>query len=124
MGPIPLDVFEELVAEALEGLPDQFLARLENVGVIVEVEPGPEQLAEQGLGPDETLFGLYEGVPLTAREDYGNVLPDKITIFQRPLEEYCETAEEIVEQVRVTVAHEVAHFFGIDDEALHDMGLG
>jgi predicted Zn-dependent protease with MMP-like domain len=117
-------VFEELVAEALEGLPDQFLARLENVGVIVEVEPGPEQLAEQGLGPDETLFGLYEGVPLTAREDYGNVLPDKITIFQRPLEEYCETAEEIVEQVRVTVAHEVAHFFGIDDEALHDMGLG
>ena len=124
MRPIPRDVFEELVAEALEGLPDQFLARLENVGVIVQAEPGPGQLAEQGLGPDETLFGLYEGVPLTAREEYGNVLPDKITIFQRPLEEYCETAQEIVEQVRITVAHEVAHFFGIDDEALHDMGLG
>ncbi len=123
MRAIPRHVFEELVAEALEGLPDEFLARLDNVAVVVETRPSSGQLDVQGLEAGDTLLGLYEGVPLPDREAYGNVLPDKITIFQRSLQDYCDTPEEIIEQVRVTVVHEVAHFFGIDDDALHEMGL-
>ena len=116
--------FDELVREALESLPDEFLDRLDNVDVLVREQPTRTQMQEQGLGAHETLFGLYEGVPLTHRNSYGNVLPDRITIFQRPIEMVCETREEIVEQVRKTVVHEIAHFFGMDDDALDDMGLG
>ncbi len=116
--------FEDIVREALEGLPEEFLARLENVDVVVEDAPTWEQLARNGLGPQDALFGLYEGVPLTDRHGYSMVAPDKITIFQQPLEAECETRDELVEEVRRTVVHEVAHFFGIDDEALDEMGLG
>jgi predicted Zn-dependent protease with MMP-like domain len=116
--------FESLVRQALDSLPGEFYERLQNVDVVVEEEPTPEQLRTSGMEEDDTLLGLYEGVPLTARENYGFVLPDKITIFKRPIEEMCETPEEVVEEVRVTVMHEIAHHFGMDDHALHDMGLG
>ena len=116
--------FEDLVRQAIESLPEQFLARLENVDVVVADRPTEEQMGASGLPEDETLLGLYEGVPLVDRENYGLVVPDKITVFQRPLEEMCRTREELVEEVRVTVVHEVAHFFGLDDRTLREMGLG
>ncbi len=122
MRPISLEAFEELVAGALEGLPDEFLDRLDNVGIVVADRPTQEQRRYHGLGPRDTLLGLYEGVALTERESYGMVLPDKITIFQRPLEELSEDEEDLVYQVQVTVVHEIAHHFGIDDDRLHELG--
>lgn len=115
--------FEDLVREAIEDLPEEFLARLENVDVVVQAEPTRDQLWRHGIDEEGSLLGLYEGVPLTARENYGFVLPDKITIFQRPIEEICDSRDELVDEVQATVVHEVAHHFGIDDEALREMGL-
>lgn len=123
MRAIPRQQFEDLVREALAGLPEEFLARLDNVDVVVADNPAAEQLEKNGIGPDGTLFGLYEGIPLTERHDYSLVVPDKITIFQRPLEGECATEEELIAEVRATVVHEVAHFFGIGDEALEQIGL-
>ncbi len=117
------DQFADVVREALAGLPQEFVARLENVDLILEAAPTAEQLRSSGVHETDTLLGLYEGVPITARENYGFVLPDKITIFQRSIEGICETREEVIEEVRETVIHEVAHHFGIDDAALHEMGL-
>ena len=116
--------FEDLVRQAIETLPEQFLSRLENVDVVVEDRPTAEQLQAGGLPEGETLLGLYEGVPLVDRENYGLVVPDKITVFQVPLEEMCSTREELIDETQVTVVHEVAHFFGLDDRALREMGLG
>lgn len=115
--------FEDLVRKALESLPGEFYERLQNVDVVVDDEPTPEQLRTGGVAETDTLLGLYEGVPLTARENYGFVLPDKITIFKKPIEEMCETAEEVMEEVQQTVMHEIAHHFGMDDQELHELGL-
>lgn len=117
-------VFERLVREAVGTLPPELLARLDNVDVLVEEWPTAEQVAESGLAADETLFGLYQGIPLVDRQGYNMVLPDVITIFQGPIEEACSTAREVVAEVRVTVAHELAHHFGIGDEQLEAWGLG
>ena len=114
--------FERLVAEALEELPEEFQKRLDNVDVVVAAEPTREQVKRAGVGPHQTLFGLYEGVPLTKRDrGYHLVLPDKITIFQRPIEAVCRTNEEIRKLVRKTVMHEIAHHFGIGDERLREL---
>jgi len=107
----------------MESLPDEFWNELDNVVVIVEPRPTREQMDSNGLGPGETLFGLYEGVPLTERGSNAQLLPDRITIFQRPLEQHCATEEELIDEVRDTVVHEVAHFFGIDDDRLDELGL-
>lgn len=116
--------FRELVLEALEGLPEDFLDRMDNCDVVTQDWPDPHQLDIGGSGGRYDLLGLYEGVPLTERDSYDLVLPDKITLFQRPIEAICPTKEEVVEQVRITVAHEIAHHFGIDDETLEELGLG
>ena len=116
------DAFDELVADALEGLPDEFLDRLDNVVIVSEDWPSGEQRQYHGLSQRETLLGLYEGVALTEREGYGMVLPDKITIFNRPLEQICADEKDLIYQVQVTVVHEIAHHFGIDDERLHQLG--
>jgi predicted Zn-dependent protease with MMP-like domain len=114
--------FERLVAEALEELPEEFQKRLDNVDVVVAAHPTREQMKRAGIGPHQTLFGLYEGVPLTKRDrGYHLVLPDKITIFQRPMEAVCRTNEEIRDLVRKTVMHEIAHHFGIGDERLREL---
>jgi len=114
--------FERLVAEALEELPEEFQKRLDNVDVVVAAEPTRDQMRRAGVGPHQTLFGLYEGVPLTKRDrGYHLVLPDKITIFQRPIEAVCRTNEEIRKLVRKTVMHEIAHHFGIGDERLREL---
>ena len=122
MRAISQETFEALIAEAIEGLPDEFLDRLDNVGIVAADCPTAEQRAYHHLSPRDTLLGLYEGVALTDRESYGMVLPDKITIFQRPLEGIAENEEDLIYQVQITVVHEIAHHFGIDDERLHELG--
>lgn len=116
--------FLRLVRRALAGLPSPYRDWLANVDVVVERRPGRHHLRAAGLGRGETLFGLYEGVPLTERTSgYGMVLPDKVTIFQEPLEQEFPSAEELVEEVRRTVLHELAHHFGISDQELERLGL-
>ncbi|MDQ7820612.1 MAG: metallopeptidase family protein [Armatimonadota bacterium] len=115
--------FRRLVLQALQSLPEEIRARLDNVAVVVEDWPSAEQLAAAGVGPEDTLFGLYEGVPLISRGiTADSLLPDKITIFQGPLEEACASEEEMAEEIRRTVVHEIAHHLGIDDERLAELG--
>lgn len=115
--------FEALVAEALESLPEEIARYLNNVDVVIEWAPSPQQLHRLGLQPPQTLLGLYEGIPLTERtSSYGLVLPDRIAIFQRPIEQLCRTPEQIRAQVRRTVIHELAHHFGISDDRLRELG--
>ena len=108
--------FEDLVGRALDEVPPELAALMDNVAVFVEDEPPPE---------DPDLLGYYEGTPLTERDSmYAGVLPDRIMIFRGPILRMCETAAEVVEEVRITVVHEIAHHFGIDDDRLHDLGYG
>jgi predicted Zn-dependent protease with MMP-like domain len=114
--------FEKLVAEALDELPRGFRRRLHNIAVVVESEPSQELLEDLGLWPHRTLLGLYQGVPLPRRGlSYGNVLPDRVTIFQKPLEAMCRTTDEIKAAVKDTVKHEIGHYFGLDDEQLEEL---
>jgi predicted Zn-dependent protease with MMP-like domain len=103
--------FEEMVADALDTLPPALTKVMRNVVVVVED------------GTDPHLLGLYQGIPLTERmSDYSAVLPDKITIFRNAICAICDTEQDVVDEVRTTVVHEVGHHFGIDDERLHDLG--
>jgi predicted Zn-dependent protease with MMP-like domain len=103
--------FEELVAEALDSIPEELGRQMDNVAVVVVDEPRPG------------LLGLYEGIPLTHREQYGALaLPDRISIFKHSILAYATNEVAVVDQVRVTVIHEVAHHFGISDERLHELG--
>ena len=114
--------FEWLVARAVEALPDEFITRLENIDVVVEDYPTHSQLASVGLRRGETLLGLYEGVPLTKRgAHYGLVPPDKITIFQKPIEAKCRDDAKITTEIRGVVQHEIAHHFGIGDARLEQI---
>jgi predicted Zn-dependent protease with MMP-like domain len=113
---IPREEFEELVSDALDAIPPELAALISNCVVLVadDVPPG-----------SRPLLGLYEGTPLTQRDGwYSGVLPDRITIYRRPILAICHTREDVVDEVLVTVVHEVAHHFGISDERLHDLGWG
>ena len=112
-----------LALQALESLPKEIRDRLDNVDLVVEDWPSGDQLRVAGLDIPEELLGLYEGVPLTERENYGMVLPDKISIFHGPIEAACVTDDEIARELRITLVHEVAHHFGIDDDYLTNIGL-
>ncbi len=116
--------FAELVAEALAELPKEFAARLDNVEVVIEDEPTAELLREMELDPRRhTLFGLYQGVPLNQRGiGYGMTLPDKITIFYRPIVREYRAPGAIRRAVTRTVIHEVGHFFGLDDDEIRSSG--
>jgi predicted Zn-dependent protease with MMP-like domain len=115
--------FYELVERALDGLPPELSSLLDNVAIVVEDWPERSTQTDSG-GPGETLYGLYEGVPLTERGDsYYGVLPDRITIFRGPLERDFRD-HELEEQVRITVVHEIAHFFGFGEERLEELGWG
>ena len=122
------------MARALDGLPPAVVAMLDNVQVIVEDEPTDEQLALGGGYPDrpgtiangvaDTLFGLYEGIPLTQRgAEYHLVPPDRITIFRGPLERACASPQVIAREVRITVMHELGHHLGLEEDRLADLGL-
>ncbi|HWH01751.1 MAG TPA: metallopeptidase family protein [Pilimelia sp.] len=120
MGSVAVDMsrerFEELVAEALDEVPEELLDLMNNVVILVEDDSPP--------GEPE-LLGLYEGHALTERGwHYTGVLPDRITIYRRPILRICETDDDVVEEVAVTVVHEIAHHFGIDDDRLHQLGWG
>jgi predicted Zn-dependent protease with MMP-like domain len=109
--------FEQLVVDAVASLPTEILERMENVAITIQEWPSRTQLRSARVPPGSTLFGLYEGVPLTQRTShYGMVTPDRITIFRGPLMTYVRTPEAIAEQVRKTVLHEIAHHFGTMDE--------
>jgi predicted Zn-dependent protease with MMP-like domain len=112
--------FEALVDKALRKLPKTFKAKIANIAVVVEDWADDETLAEMGIEPPDTLYGLYRGVDLPHRDGaYGNVLPDVITIYQGPIEEDAEDEEHMAEIVRETVVHELGHYFGLDDETMH-----
>lgn len=115
--------FYEMVERALEGLPPELSALLDNVAIVVDDRPDlSTPLVVEGS--ENTLYGLYEGVPLTERGwGYSGVLPDKITIFRAPLERDFEP-DELEEQVRITVVHEIAHYFGFDEDRLEELGWG
>ncbi len=109
--------FEKLVQAGIELIPKNFLAKLKNVAILVDDEPTREQLEKVKIGKGISLFGLYEGVPLTKRgPHYGMVLPDKITIFQGPIERLAGSEREITEIIKNTVWHEIAHHFGSDEK--------
>ena len=113
--------FEKLVFHSLERLPKKFRDKLHNILVEVENEPSPELLEDMGIHSG-TLFGLYQGVPLTEREwNYGNALPDRIVIYQFPIESVASSPEEIEEIVMDTVEHEIGHYFGFSDSELYEM---
>ena len=117
--------FEWLVVRAVESLPEEFCDRLENIDVVVEDWPSDSQLTELGMGRGQTLLGLYQGVPLTRRSArYGMVPPDKITIFQRPIEAKCRDDAQVTAEIRRVVLHEIAHHFGIGDGRLNQLEGG
>jgi predicted Zn-dependent protease with MMP-like domain len=109
--------FEEAVGDALDSIPQELARAMDNVVVLVEQEPPPD---------DPDLLGVYDGTPLTERDGWWDAgsLPDRITIFRGPLERMCDSTAELREEIAITVVHEVAHHFGIDDEHLHELGWG
>lgn len=112
MEPLSDDAFETLVVDALDDLPDELHALLDNVVIMIDDKH-----------PDEDLFGLYEGVPRTEREDYGGLeLPDRVTLYRKTLCDACADLETLTEEVMITVVHELAHHLGIDDDRLHELG--
>ena len=115
--------FEDLVAEALAGIPMPFAAALDEVAIVIDDEPAPEQLRQGETEGDDTLYGLYEGV---ARTEYGADwidVPNRITLFRLPLEADFPDPDDLADEVRITVIHELAHHLGIDDDRLHDLGV-
>ncbi len=109
--------FEKIVIEGMEAIPEKFLRKLDNMAIVIEAEPTPAQKKKLNIRSDWTLFGLYEGIPQTQRGiNYSAVLPDKITIFQRPIEEVARDEEDIKEIVKNTVWHEIAHHFGMSED--------
>lgn len=109
------DEFEDAVADALDEVPRELMALVDNVVFLVDEEPPVDE-------PE--LLGLYDGVPLTELDDWGGSLPDRITLYRGPLTRMCTSQEELLEEIAVTVVHEIAHHFGIDDARLHALGWG
>jgi predicted Zn-dependent protease with MMP-like domain len=116
------DRFRQLVEEALREIPRRFRREMKNVAVVIEDEPSPELLEEMEVEPDDTLFGLYQGTPLPERGwAFGNALPDRISIYQGPIEEACNDDEEIRNCVAETVIHEFGHYFGMSEEEIEEI---
>jgi len=117
--------FETLVTAAVDAIPEPFLAYIENVVFLVEMEPDAETLADMGMEEGDDLLGLYQGDSLSARGvDHWGMLPDQIILFQRPIErESAETGHPVVRVIRDTILHEVGHYFGLSEEELAEMGL-
>lgn len=117
--------FDQAVERALDRIPEEFFRHIRDVAVVVEEEPDPEILEELGVPEDETLFGLYVGIPHGEKSVFDvPVEPDRIVIYRGPLQDCCETVEELIEEIEITVVHEVAHHFGIDEDVLARYGYG
>lgn len=123
-GPFPMSEaeFEAAVGDALDGIPPELAKTMNNVAVFIEDDYTPQP----GEDPDTVLLGLYEGVPLTERDSWWDAgsLPDRITIYRQPILDICASREDVIEEVTVTVVHEIAHHFGISDDRLHELGWG
>ncbi|MCE0488036.1 metallopeptidase family protein [Ornithinimicrobium sediminis] len=116
LGLLTPEEFEDAIADALDMVPPALMDKLDNVVFLVEDEPPPE---------DPELLGVYDGVPLTERaEAWGGALPDRITVFRGPLTRMCEDREELLDEIAITVVHEIAHHFGIEEDRLHELGWG
>ena len=116
--------FDRLVDRALAGIPLQFRSALDDVAVVIADEPTPEQLHENGLRPDDTLYGLYEGIPLDEWGGSWLPVPTRIVVFRLPLEEDFPDPDDLADEVRITILHELAHHLGIDDEGrLEELGI-
>lgn len=114
--------FERLVREAVLLIPRRFRREMKNLALVVETEPSPALLDEMEIEPPDSLYGLYQGTPLTERTwGFGNALPDRITIFQRPIEEDCEDEDEIRAVIGETLIHEVGHYFGLSEEEIEEI---
>ncbi|MFE4196862.1 metallopeptidase family protein [Paenarthrobacter sp. NPDC056912] len=114
--------FEEAVSDALQLIPAKAASAMDNVAIFIEDDYTPQP----GEDPNTVLLGLYEGVPLTERDSWWDAgsLPDRITIFRQPILDICSTREQVIDEVAITVVHEIAHHFGIDDDRLHELGWG
>jgi predicted Zn-dependent protease with MMP-like domain len=114
--------FAAIVEEALQDIPRRFRTEMKNVAVVIEDEPPSHVLEELDVPPGDTLFGLYQGTPLTERRwDYGNALPDRISIYQRPIEDACDTDDDIRACIAETVIHEFGHYFGMSEEEIEEI---
>ena len=114
--------FEQLVAEAITLIPKRFRREMRNIAIVVEDEPSAELLEEMEIEPPDSLYGLYQGTPLTERGwPWGNALPDRITIFQKPIEEDCEDEDEVRAMIGETLIHEVGHYFGLSEEEIEEI---
>ena len=114
--------FEKLVAEAVTLIPRRFRREMKNLALVVETEPSAELLEEMEIDPPDSLYGLYQGTPLPERSwAFGNALPDRITIFQRPIEEDCEDEDEMRAVIGETLIHEVGHYFGMSEEEIEEI---
>ena len=114
--------FRQLVSEAIDTIPLRFRRELQNIAIVVEDRPSPELLDEMEIEPPDTLFGLYQGTPLIERRwDHGNVLPDRIAIYQEPIEDVSETEDEVVTEIGETLIHEVGHYFGLSEEDIEEI---
>jgi len=116
-----LEKFEKLVNQGIKAIPKKFLEKLDNVDIVIEDEPTPYQLRKLRTRGGFLIFGLYEGVPQTKRWHYGQVLPDKITIFKNPIEKIASSEKVIKEIVKNTVWHEIAHHFGMDEKKIREV---
>jgi len=117
--------FDEIATRAIERIPGELREYLENIVISVQKRPSADLLAEMGMDPDDTLLGLYHGVALPDRSAVEPpMFPDTIFLFQEPIEAICDTIEEIEEEIEITVVHEIAHFFGIGEERLEELGYG
>jgi predicted Zn-dependent protease with MMP-like domain len=114
---VPPEEFEALVEQALEGLPAELAELLENVAVMVEEEPDPEDLEALEMEPDEELFGLYQGIPLDERTSfYQGAMPDRVFIYRGPILRCCDSRRQVIREIRDTVVHELGHHFGLEEE--------
>ena len=114
--------FHRLVAKAIQLVPRRFQDALDNVAVVIEDEPAPQLLAELGIAPPDTLYGLYQGTPLTERAwDHGNVLPDRVIIYQTPIVRDSVDGHEIVRAIGETIIHEFGHYFGLSEEEIEEI---
>ena len=114
--------FNRLVEEALDDIPPRFRAAMKNIAIVVEDAPSPELLAEMEIAPPDSLYGLYQGTPLTERSwGYGNTLPDRVTLFQQVIEDDSEDAEDAIVCIAETLIHEIGHYFGLSEEQIEEI---
>jgi predicted Zn-dependent protease with MMP-like domain len=114
--------FQKLVDEALQSIPEKFRDAMQNIAIVIEDEPSAEALEDVGLEPPDTLLGLYQGTPLPERQwAHGNTLPDKITLYQGPIEDASEDEDDVVVAIGETLIHEIGHYFGLSEEEIEEI---